>query len=450
MDNQTLKQLVKLEEVIAETEPLAGHGRRLHGRSHDSLVVDTQEQVYFWNSRTGDKPGDVFTWLMEVHGWTFAEARADVARRAGVDLPEARGRPTRLRPEPSSRAQAEGAQPEGSPPRPLARHNTRRLAAPATAWQERGRQFVAAAQITLWSAAGQPGLAELRRRGLTETTIRWAGLGWNPADRWEEPGAWGFTGGRKIWLPKGVVIPWLIDGQIWRIRIRRPDEDLGEDGSRYMGPRVFPEGEDAGNDHEAMYNVDALLPGRPAVLLEGEIDCLSVVQAAGDLAAPVATGSVSGARRPRWLARLARASTVLVALDADPAGDTNARYWLQLLPNARRWRPFWADPNQMARDGVDLRAWIKAGLPATAGRADNPWPITILWPATHPELAMPPAWRRLPDGRLKAVYYTLPELRESVQTLLWFKQAGLLLPWTSRANPPLLPAPQPLALLPPP
>ena len=78
-------------------------------------------------------------------------------------------------------------------------------------------------------------------------------------------------------------------------------------------------------------------------------------------------------------------------LDADRAGDTATRYWLQLLPNARRWRPFWEDANQMARDGVDLRSWLKAGLPDPT---DERWPITILWPATHPETAMPPTWRR--------------------------------------------------------
>jgi hypothetical protein len=54
---------------------------------------------------------------------------------------------------------------------------------------------------------------------------------------------------------------------------------------------------------------------------------------------------------------------VLVAYDADEAGDRQASYWLQVLPEARRWRPFWADANQMAQDGVDLRAWISAGLP---------------------------------------------------------------------------------------
>jgi hypothetical protein len=409
VDPQSLKKLVKLEEVIAETEPLIERGRYWHGQNHDSLVVKPEEQLYFWNSRTGSQPGDVYAWLMERNGWTFAEALADVARRAGIELPE------------------KGEQPARSPlpPRPLSPHTARRLAPPPGAWQQRGQELLTAAQAHLWSEAGRLGLDELHRRGLTDATIRWAGLGWNPADVWDEPAAWGFSGGRKIWLPRGIVIPWLIAGQLWRIRVRRPDEELGEADSRYISPRVYPEGQRPATDHEALYNADALARDQPVILLEGEIDCLTVIQAAGDLVVPVATGSVSGSRRPRWLARLARASTVLVALDADRAGDANTRYWLQVLPNARRWRPFWADANQMARDGVDLRSWIKAGLPdPTADR----WPITILWPATHPEAAMPPTWRRLPDERIKAVYYTIDELRRSVETLRHFKETGRLIP----------------------
>jgi hypothetical protein len=411
VDAQALKKLVKLEEIIAETEPLVRRGCYWHGQNHDSLVVKPEEQLYFWNSRNGSKPGDVYTWLMELHGWRFGEALADVARRAGVELEPTQNRPARSPP---------------PPPRPLSPRTTRPLAPPSPAWQQRGRELVSIAQATLWSDGGRSGLEALHRRGLVDSTIRRAGLGWNPADVWDEPEVWGFAGGNKIWVPRGVLIPWEIHGQLWRIRIRRPDENLGQGGSRYISPRLYPKGKRPAIDHEALYNADALTAGRPAILLEGELDCLTVLQASSDLVVPLATGSVSGARRPRWIARLARAATVLVALDADPAGDANAGFWLQLLPNARRWRPFWDDANQMAQDGVDLRSWLKAGLPDPT---DDRWPVTILWPATHPEEAMPPTWRRRPDERLKAVYYTLEELRRSIQTLLHFQETGRLIPW---------------------
>lgn len=33
-----------------------------------------------------------------------------------------------------------------------------------------------------------------------------------------------------------------------------------------------------------------------------------------------------------------------------------------LLEDARRWRPWWGDVNQMHQDGADVRGWVAAGL----------------------------------------------------------------------------------------
>ncbi|MBK8799366.1 MAG: toprim domain-containing protein [Anaerolineales bacterium] len=115
----------------------------------------------------------------------------------------------------------------------------------------------------------------------------------------------------------------------------------------------------------ALYGADTLTPGRPVVLVEGEIDALTVRQAAGDLAGAVATGATGGARRAGWVAQLALAPTVLVAFDADPngAGDQAAAWWLSVLANGRRLRPVGAkDVNAMHTTGIDVRAWVMAGL----------------------------------------------------------------------------------------
>jgi len=63
-----------------------------------------------------------------------------------------------------------------------------------------------------------------------------------------------------------------------------------------------------------------------------------------------------------WLARLALCSVVLVAYDADAAGEAASGYWLEILDNARRWRPYWEDVNAMAQAGTDVRAWVAAGV----------------------------------------------------------------------------------------
>ena len=113
-------------------------------------------------------------------------------------------------------------------------------------------------------------------------------------------------------------------------------------------------------------NTDALSASRPAMLVEGELDALTMRQEAGDLMAAVATGATGGARRMHWIARLALCSAVLVAYDADTPGDTAAAFWLERLENARRWRPYWGDANAMAQAGADVRAWVAAGVGQSA------------------------------------------------------------------------------------
>jgi len=51
------------------------------------------------------------------------------------------------------------------------------------------------------------------------------------------------------------------------------------------------------------------------------------------------------------------------------------------------------------------------------------FPLTIIWPAGHPEAAMPAQWHRQPDGRIRATYRTLTELRHSVELLMLTKTA---------------------------
>jgi hypothetical protein len=111
-----------------------------------------------------------------------------------------------------------------------------------------------------------------------------------------------------------------------------------------------------------LYGIEQVRPDTPAMLVEGVLDALSVIQEAGDLLAIVA-GGTTGGRRERWIGRLSVASTVLVSLDADEAGEAAAAWWLTALgARARRWRPYWGDPNQLLQDGVDLRMWVREGL----------------------------------------------------------------------------------------
>lgn len=62
------------------------------------------------------------------------------------------------------------------------------------------------------------------------------------------------------------------------------------------------------------------------------------------------------------------ASCVLVAYDDDElkggkrAGDTGASYWLEKLPHAIQWLPWSHDLNDMLREGLDIREWVRLGV----------------------------------------------------------------------------------------
>lgn len=228
---------------------------------------------------------------------------------------------------------------------------------PSTAWQEPAWQFAFDCQAHLMENNTNPrARAWLHSRGLRDGAIWSAGLGYNPADCHLDRREWGLPpehrqDGRpkSLWLPRGITIPWVIDGQLWGIRIRRP---VGQ-------PRYYwiPGGTASG-----LYNADAISPERATVLVEGELDALTIQQEAGDLVAAVATGSTTAGRHIRWLARLSTAPLVLVAYDADQAGDNASSYWTTALDNAIRWRPWWSDINDLLQEQIDVRRWAQLGL----------------------------------------------------------------------------------------
>jgi DNA primase len=230
---------------------------------------------------------------------------------------------------------------------------------PPEQWQRAAMDFYQACQRALWSERGKVALDYLRRRGLSDETIRKAALGYHPGP-WRAPASqWG----RKTWLAQGIVIPWLIEGGIWRLTIR--DERVTEDNKRYL---------QVSGGSNGLYLAQSLLLKRPAVVLtEGEFDALSLAQECGDLVAVVATGTAKGSHTPRWISLLAQQGRVFVAFDAErDKGDADAQWWIERLGNAERLRPLWNDANQMHQDGVNLREWISAALAKTAAPVGMP------------------------------------------------------------------------------
>lgn len=245
---------------------------------------------------------------------------------------------------------------------------------PSKQWQEAARSFIARAERYLWlpnAPKAVEALAYLRARGLADETIRQAHLGYCPLGkdgRWyfDSFEHWGIDSAQLredqrakggVRIPDGIVIPWTEGSVVWKIAVKRPGEKL--DYGQVLG------------SGEGLYNVDSIEYGKPCMMVEGEIDTLSVQQEAGDLIAVVATGSTTRGRLMRWNADLAMASIVLQSFDEDAAGDQGAEYWLETLKHSMRWSPaVCKDPNEMLQlqnkpDAiVTLRAWVEYGIQA--------------------------------------------------------------------------------------
>jgi Toprim domain-containing protein len=236
---------------------------------------------------------------------------------------------------------------------------------PCKGWQETGMEFVARAEHALWhTAAGQEMLSYLRNRKLRDETIKAARLGYVPLrsdGKWYISSfeSWGLDaenltpdqlsrGGVRI--PNGILIPWLEHDLLWKLAVKRPGEQMNY--GQVMGSA------------EGLYNVAALQYDQPAMLVEGELDCLSIVQEAADLIHVAATGSTTRGRLSRWLTELSLPSYVLQAFDDDQAGDEGATYWINALSHCIRWPAVYGkDPNEMLQvlDRESLRNWVLWG-----------------------------------------------------------------------------------------
>ncbi len=205
-------------------------------------------------------------------------------------------------------------------------------------WQTAARRMVQDGMHYLWYSDGRRGRDYVHSRGLSEEVILDARLGYS----------------LKNDIPR-LIIPFWANGLYVAISSRDLRSDIPKE-KRWQDV--------AGGTKSEFYLADCLKTPRPTVVLESPLDALSVVETCEDFVNVVATGGTNGARTKKNLIKLAQQDLVFLAFDADEAGDKEARWWLDHLPNARRLRPSQHDVNDMLVQGWDVRQWIIDALPS--------------------------------------------------------------------------------------
>ena len=237
-------------------------------------------------------------------------------------------------------------------------------------WQEHAEKFVTKCNEVLLQ--NDKAILWLKKRGITTGSIIKFRLGLNDKDTYRPRESWGMKGGtnpktgrpKMFILPRGIVIPWCAGGsfecgKIHRIRIRLSEIDPEYPKKKY---------------HAVVGScMDTFATGMDkeiATIIETELDAIMIDERAGDITAAVAVGSASAKPTREAADSLFQKIRVLVSLDADPAGDEAAKWWLKTFSNSRRHLPARGDniktkdPGELFEQGGDIHAWIEDGLPA--------------------------------------------------------------------------------------
>ena len=319
----------------------------------DRFVIftgDNDGRGAYWCRDTGNgcgKSGDNIQFCIDFLGLDFLQACAKVGR--AIEGRKAERSPVSRKPV--------------ARPAAAAAFTPRRYGHPAdvdlAAWREKAGTLMERAHAKLMETPAQ--LAYLAGRGVPLAAVQRFRLGWVPERFWRPRESWGLPTikkddgkPKKLYVPRGILIPYFVDGDLVRIRIRTPKED--RQGGFPPPYYILP-----GSDPGPML-IDA--ERRAFVVTEAELDGMAVASAAGDLVGVCAMGNTSVDPDERMHRRLEQAVCILNAMDADGAGMKRCQWWQTAYPSAQLWPvPAGKDPGEAFEAGEELRLWVVSGLP---------------------------------------------------------------------------------------
>ncbi len=232
---------------------------------------------------------------------------------------------------------------------------------PSHVWQQQAERIIDLGTQDL--RTNQTGQKLIQKRQITSITAERFGIGYNPITRWESMEAWGLQKEvndsgkeRKIWLPRGLIIPRRdpVKNSAIGIKIRRDEWCEDDTFPKYVEVKggVNAVGIYGDSNHKI------------AVVMESELDAIILQQQAGDLCFSVSLGGAGTKRMDLFTYHLlSRCSLVLLATDYDDAGLREMQWWKENLPKAEYWpAPSGKSPGESHEQGVDLSVWVKCAI----------------------------------------------------------------------------------------
>jgi DNA primase len=297
-----LRARTPIAAVIGRSVKLVRSGREtkgccpFHGEKTPSFYVYDDHYHCFGCG----EHGDVITFVMKTSGAGFMEAVETLAREAGLEVPKAS---------------------------PQALQAEQRRAGIAEVLEAAGHVY----QEWLWAPEGKPALDYLRRRGLTDMTIRAFALGWSGEGRGALAAA---LRGKNI-KPEQLVEAGLMKQgdhgpvDMFFARVMFPISDR-RGGKISFGGRVMGDGQPkyvngpetaAFSKRRSLYNLhvarEEVRKGEPLIVVEGYMDAIALAQAGfRGAVAPLGTALTEDHLEEIW--RLT--PSPVICFDGDAAG----------------------------------------------------------------------------------------------------------------------------------
>jgi DNA primase len=233
--------------------------------------------------------------------------------------------------------------------------NPREVKSPPQVWQENAETVTFQAFKYLMSPMGKPHREYLYSRGLTIETIKKARIGWNNNTRKFDRETWGLERSlnkagysKTIWVPRGFLIPFFLNGKITRIRVRQ-DKPVNDDQYILL----------AGSSTEYFSYPSKSNPFKSIFLVEAELDGWLSWQEFGDLSDVKAIGNSTARPDVQTHEELSK-NQPLLCLDNDDAGREEVKWWKIQYPGTITCPvPAGKDPGEAYEKGINLRDWFE-------------------------------------------------------------------------------------------